>query len=210
MGTNLVAGARAFCNAPTTSGGLTKVAKPSIAEMRNAARLCEYAAAGEVDQLKEMLAAGDVDISSRDYDLRTALHVAAANGNAEIVEYLLQEGANNQFDRLGGLPVHDAVMLLIAASLLLSRAVQVRNGHTTLANVLRKYPVAGMADDKSGQMETVLNLIIKQGVFSFSMVSNEVDYYFHKLGALNTLCRGRCSLPSVSPRPVCGLVAASS
>jgi len=166
MGTNLVAGARAFCNAPTTSGGLTKVAKPSIAEMRNAARLCEYAAAGEVDQLKEMLAAGDVDISSRDYDLRTALHVAAANGNAEIVEYLLQEGANNQFDRLGGLPVHDAV----------------RNGHTTLANVLRKYPVAGMADDKSGQMETVLNLIIKQGVFSFSMVSNEVDYYFHKLG----------------------------
>ena len=64
---------------------------------------------------------------------------------------------------------------------------QVRNGHTTLANVLRKYPVAGMADDKSGQMETVLNLIIKQGVFSFSMVSNEVDYYFHKLGALNTL-----------------------
>ena len=123
MGTNLVAGARAFCNAPTTFGGLTKVAKPSIAEMRNAARMCEYAAAGEIEQLKEMLAAGDVDISSRDYDLRTALHVAAANGNAEIVEWLLQEGANNQFDRLGGLPVHDAVMLLIAASLLLSRAV---------------------------------------------------------------------------------------
>ena len=87
---------------------------------------------------------------------------------------------------------------------------QVRNGHTTLANVLRKYPVAGMADDKSGQMETVLNLIIKQGVFSFSMVSNEVEYYFYKLGALNTLCRAHCSLPSVSPAPVCGLVAALS
>lgn len=87
---------------------------------------------------------------------------------------------------------------------------QVRNGHTTLANVLRKYPVAGMADDKSGQMETVINLIIKQGVFSFSMVSNEVEYYFYKLGILNSLCRARCSSPPVSRAHVCVLLAAAS
>ena len=33
--------------------------------------------------------------------MSSALHVAAANGNAEVVQWLLQEGANINFDRSG-------------------------------------------------------------------------------------------------------------
>ena len=46
----------------------------------------------------------------RDYDRRTALHIAASEGHVTLCEYLLQAGAHvNRSDRWGGSPLNDAI-----------------------------------------------------------------------------------------------------
>lgn len=70
---------------------------------------CELAVANDLDAIKALVTGENLCVASRDYDYRTPLHLAAAQGNQEMVEYLLAQGAQNQFDRLGGLPIHDAV-----------------------------------------------------------------------------------------------------
>jgi len=48
-------------------------------------------------------------VNFRDYDRRTALHVAASEGHAELCEFLLNKGARiNRSDRWGGSPLDDA------------------------------------------------------------------------------------------------------
>ncbi|GAB4221794.1 MAG: glutaminase A [Francisella sp.] len=63
---------------------------------------------GDISEIKRALALG-ADINQGDYDKRTALHLAAAEGHEEIVEYLLYKGANpNVKDRWGATPLDDA------------------------------------------------------------------------------------------------------
>ncbi|KAL3823130.1 hypothetical protein ACHAXA_006460 [Cyclostephanos tholiformis] len=51
-----------------------------------------------------------LDINKGDYDNRTALHVAAAGGHLDVIEYLCMKGANvNAVDRWGGRPLDDAL-----------------------------------------------------------------------------------------------------
>lgn len=68
-----------------------------------------YAATfGDLDEIY-MLEANGVDLNVADYDGRTALHLAAAEGREEVVEYLLSKGVNpNPIDRWGGTPLKDA------------------------------------------------------------------------------------------------------
>jgi len=48
-------------------------------------------------------------VNFRDYDRRTALHIAASEGQAGICHYLIQKGARvNRGDRWGGFPLDDA------------------------------------------------------------------------------------------------------
>ena len=54
---------------------------------------CNAAKTNDVEILKSLKAAG-VNFSATDYNLRTALHVAASNGNIESVNYLLKIGTN--------------------------------------------------------------------------------------------------------------------
>jgi glutaminase len=58
-----------------------------------------------------------------DYDGRTALHLAAAEGQLEVVRYLLAIGTEPQpVDRWGGTPLSDAE----------------GNGHTQVVDLLRQ------------------------------------------------------------------------
>lgn len=78
---------------------------------------------GDLDELRRLVAMG-VNIDSCDYDGRTALHLAAAEGLVDTVKYLLAKGASTHLkDRWGNTPIADAktgkheevIELLVAA-----------------------------------------------------------------------------------------------
>jgi len=72
--------------------------------------LQEAASAGEVDDVKVLLAKG-VDVNAREWgSLKTALHYAAEKGHKKVVELLLAKGANiNAKDTQGRTPFQRAV-----------------------------------------------------------------------------------------------------
>ncbi|CAM6099837.1 unnamed protein product [Calypogeia fissa] len=68
-----------------------------------------YASKGKLEGLKEMLEDKKTPVDSTDFDLRTALHIAACEDQVEVVKYLLEKGANvNCEDRWGSTPLADA------------------------------------------------------------------------------------------------------
>ena len=69
-----------------------------------------YAASvGDIDELKRLVAHGH-HLDSADYDGRTPLHLAAAEGQVETVRYLLNQRVTTEpTDRWGNTPVNDAV-----------------------------------------------------------------------------------------------------
>ncbi len=68
-----------------------------------------YAASfGDLDEIKRLEALG-IDLGSADYDGRTALHLAAAENQTEVVRYLLSRNINHApKDRWGNTPLDDA------------------------------------------------------------------------------------------------------
>ena len=72
-------------------------------------------------------------------------------------------------DRFGGLAVHDAL----------------RNNHALVAEFLQDQQIASdvtFVSKKAEQMDTVFKLIVKEeGLFSFSLIANEVDYFYNYL-----------------------------
>jgi hypothetical protein len=74
--------------------------------------LCTAAAAGDLGALKEMLMRG-VNLATADYDGRTALHLAAAEGKPQVVQWLLKQpaarGAVNAVDRMYQTPLDAAL-----------------------------------------------------------------------------------------------------
>lgn len=72
--------------------------------------MCDYASKGDSDNMLLLLNNG-VDPNAKDYDSRSALHLAAAEGKDKIVELLLQFKADvNIKDRWGGTPLLDAIV----------------------------------------------------------------------------------------------------
>ena len=49
------------------------------------------------------------DLESGDYDKRTPMHIASAEGHARVVGFLLQQGVKPRLDRWGGHPISDAL-----------------------------------------------------------------------------------------------------
>eukprot|EP00873_Tetraselmis_striata_P000688 jgi/Tetstr1/420952/TSEL_012012.t1 len=97
-------------------GASLKVADPAGA-------LCSAADKEDTVQLARLVDNG-IDPNSGDYDLRTAMHLAAASGAQKSIEYLLANGGNpNAEDRWGGLPLNDAV----------------KNGHHMVMMIIKKY-----------------------------------------------------------------------
>jgi glutaminase len=50
----------------------------------------------------------NISVNNCDYDGRTALHLAVAEGRTAVVEYLVSQGAENSGDRWGRTPLDDA------------------------------------------------------------------------------------------------------
>lgn len=70
--------------------------------------MCAAAAAGDVDELRRLLARG-VNINRADYDGRTALHLAASEGHVNAVTFLIERGADaSMLDRWGNTALDDA------------------------------------------------------------------------------------------------------
>eukprot|EP00040_Diaphanoeca_grandis_P024323 m.133538 g.133538 ORF g.133538 m.133538 type:complete len:960 (-) comp29681_c0_seq2:421-3300(-) len=106
-------------------------------------QLCELAACGDVDALDRLFTAG-VDVNTADYDGRTALHIGAAKGNADVVEMVLSHKANiNVKDRHGGTPLDDAI------------AAQHKDLQTYLIN---EGAVVGETNSKHSSVVSVLNV----------------------------------------------------
>ena len=70
--------------------------------------LLQAAARGDLVEMKNHLKT-NTHINFRDYDRRTALHVAASEGFLEVVTFLVEHGAKmHRSDRWGGSPLDDA------------------------------------------------------------------------------------------------------
>lgn len=82
----------------------------SIINQKVAYRLCEAAARGDLSSLQKFKSEG-YSLGTADYDARTPLHLACAEGHIEIVRYLLREPDIdvNVRDRWGGTPLQDAM-----------------------------------------------------------------------------------------------------
>jgi len=64
---------------------------------------------GDLERVKQLVAEG-VDVNQGDYDRRTPMHLAAADGNLEVVKFLVEHNANvNVIDRFGHSPLYDAL-----------------------------------------------------------------------------------------------------
>ena len=72
-------------------------------------KMCDFACQGDLKRI-EMLVQCGISTNSADYDKRSALHLAAASGHYEIVDYLLRSKADvNCRDRWGGTAMADAI-----------------------------------------------------------------------------------------------------
>jgi ankyrin repeat protein len=72
--------------------------------------LLQAAARGDIPAIQELLTSKQTHVNFRDYDRRTALHVAASEGHLQTVQYLIETwGAKiHRSDRWGGSPLDDA------------------------------------------------------------------------------------------------------
>jgi ankyrin repeat protein len=72
-------------------------------------QMIRAASDGDVDSVRSLAARG-LDLNACNYDGRTTLHLAAAEGNARVVELLCQLGADATIrDRWGNTPIKDAI-----------------------------------------------------------------------------------------------------
>jgi len=73
--------------------------------------LCQAASIGDVSRMKALIDNG-ANPNAGDYDDRTALHLAASNGETSALDYMLRQLDTdiniNPIDRLGGTPIEDA------------------------------------------------------------------------------------------------------
>mmetsp|Transcript_10944 Transcript_10944/g.32500 ORF Transcript_10944/g.32500 Transcript_10944/m.32500 type:complete len:2648 (+) Transcript_10944:3-7946(+) len=73
-------------------------------------RLCGACAKGEVEKVRSIISANDVDLDLGDTEQRRPIHLAACCGHQDIIEVLIQSGADvNVKSRNGATPLHDAL-----------------------------------------------------------------------------------------------------
>eukprot|EP00933_Yihiella_yeosuensis_P043271 TRINITY_DN38014_c0_g1_i1.p1 TRINITY_DN38014_c0_g1~~TRINITY_DN38014_c0_g1_i1.p1 ORF type:complete len:497 (+),score=121.79 TRINITY_DN38014_c0_g1_i1:70-1560(+) len=84
--------------------------KGGAVSTQDAADLCDAASKSDLDALRKLVMEKGIDVNAGDYDLRTAIHLAAAEGLLPVLKCLFDElDANpNVVDRWGGTPLNDA------------------------------------------------------------------------------------------------------
>jgi len=91
---------------PTTAKGTSDRSIKDIA-----ADLCDAAARGDIELIRQLAQRGSPVLNKGDYDARTALHLAASEGLLEVVKVLVDElgASTSPLDRWNGTPLDDAV-----------------------------------------------------------------------------------------------------
>lgn len=129
----------------------------------------QSAARGDAKKCGELLTADglrNLDVNTADYDQRTALHVAAAEGHVDVVSFLLSEGAvSNCKDRWGKTPLDDALFF----------------GHESVVMILRAHgAVLGspMADSVAKLCEAAKqnNVVLIKRLVLCGVNVNQSDY----------------------------------
>ena len=83
--------------------------RQDVASVMYPVLLCAAASRGDIEAVERMLTS-HVSIDTGDYDGRTPLHLASAEGQIEMVQFLLLQGADaTVVDRWGARPVEDAI-----------------------------------------------------------------------------------------------------
>jgi ankyrin repeat protein len=120
---------------------------PSVAERKGlTAAILDAAAAGDVDQIAQLLAIG-AGVNDSDYDRRSSLHLACSEGRVDAVEYLIGASAEVDLtDRWGHTPLHDAVLA----------------GHIDVAQILRRAGAALPADSQA-ELEAQMRTLAAKG-----------------------------------------------
>ncbi|GMH33513.1 hypothetical protein BSKO_01347 [Bryopsis sp. KO-2023] len=102
-----------------------------------ASEICQAVSDGDLDYVK-MLVDNGIDANVADYDSRSPLHLAAANGQLEILKYLcgIPSINVNPVDRIGGTPLQDAVRHRHKECQILLRDVGAHFGEMDVSTIL--------------------------------------------------------------------------
>jgi len=120
--------------------GIAEKKNPRQNSIRNKAEkvseLIWAASKGDHGAIHRLIVRG-FDQDASDYDKRTALHLAAAEGTVKVIQYLLDNGAEvNPIDRWSGTPLDDAI----------------RHGHSEAVKILKqKGGIGGKADNRKDE-----------------------------------------------------------
>jgi hypothetical protein len=160
------------------SGILASVADLELSPETFAAgcNLLQAAARGDVAYMQSVLASGITHANFRDYDRRTALHVAASEGHLRCVQYLVElVGAKvNRSDRWGGSPLDDAHRHRhIAVVEYLRQHGAVTGSGNRLTNLIK-----AAADGDLDEVQTLLKFFAKPNTFAAGLLVdvNRGDY----------------------------------
>ena len=110
--------------------------------------LLQLCAIGHLPTVINYITSTYPNVNFRDYDRRTALHVASSEGHLDVIKFLLARGAKiNRSDRWGGSPLDDAHRHrhVVVARYLRSRGA--RTGSVNLTNNLISAAAAGDIDE---------------------------------------------------------------
>lgn len=89
-------------------GHSSERAKYAVEKVLHPVLLCSAASIGSIETLGQLIEQKG-DVNAADYDLRTPLHLSAAEGHLEVSKFLVEMRANvNVEDRWGGSPIGEA------------------------------------------------------------------------------------------------------
>jgi len=149
---------------------------------------CEAASLGDVEAMRLLVQAGVSANIGTPHDQRTPLHLAAASGNFAMAKFLMEEcGATLQRDRFGLLPIHDAVQHGHVDLRRYLQGKKLHAQHEESANARKRSGSGDSVRELAGgeasneMMSTVFELVVKEGVFSYTTVHSEVQHFFRGL-----------------------------